>query len=104
MIRTPPRSKRTDTLFPYPSLVRSRLGVFVGEFEAHPWRSALSRALRVPPRARGAAGTRGSAARGAAYRLAAAFRSAARAASPAGVDDPHGPVSDRKSTRLNSSH
>src|SRR3546814_10668620 len=31
MIRTPPRSTRTDTLFPYPTLVRSG-GLFLREF------------------------------------------------------------------------
>src|SRR3546814_822380 len=65
---------------------------FVVDFEVYPWLSALSLSLRVPSLALCAAVLRGSAARGAAYRRAAAFRSAARAASPAGVDDPHGPV------------
>src|SRR3546814_20165803 len=33
MIRRPPRSTRTDTLFPYTTLFRSRQGVGVGQVE-----------------------------------------------------------------------
>src|SRR3546814_14506082 len=35
MIRRPPRSTRTDTLFPYTTLFRSQACVFVGEFHRH---------------------------------------------------------------------
>src|SRR3546814_4366230 len=39
MIRRPPRSTRTDTLFPYTTLFRSRLSVVAGMF--HEWDKQL---------------------------------------------------------------
>src|SRR3546814_16720834 len=47
MIRRPPRSTRTDTLFPYTTLFRSRLRALLGE-----------RRLRLQLQGRGAAGVR----------------------------------------------
>src|SRR3546814_12258453 len=38
MIRRPPRSTRTDTLFPYTTLFRSPLGARVGQFVARIWK------------------------------------------------------------------
>src|SRR3546814_4495400 len=35
MIRRPPRSTRTDTLFPYTTLFRSRIGVQTGQLAVH---------------------------------------------------------------------
>src|SRR3546814_11485837 len=63
MIRRPPRSTRTDTLFPYTTLFRSRLrpapraAVAVGHARARFARAASGR----PPRAAGAALTAGHA-------------------------------------------
>src|SRR4029079_12222368 len=51
-----------------------------------PWRSALSRALRVPAGARGADGARGAAGQGAASQRASPLRAAARTASAAALD------------------
>src|SRR3546814_9912242 len=73
MTLRPPRSTRTDPLFPYTTLFRSRV-------------------LRVPPRARGADRARGAAARGAAHHLAAALRAATQQGAAAGLDDPPRPL------------
>src|SRR3546814_6289109 len=37
MIRRPPRSTRTDTLFPYTTLFRSHVGFEIGEAVFHAW-------------------------------------------------------------------
>src|SRR3546814_14711029 len=44
MIRRPPRSTRTDTLFPYPTLFRSPQGGLVG----HPERPFAERRAQAP--------------------------------------------------------
>src|SRR3546814_20196963 len=80
MIRRPPRSTRTDTLFPYTTLFRSDRCVDAG--------GGMTGAERSQRRHRSAAGRGGE---GAARREAAARRQR--------VDR-----RDRKSTRLNSSH
>src|SRR3546814_6807216 len=87
MIRRPPRSTRTDTLFPYTTLFRSRLPdlIIVGDI------------ARIDRRA-------GCAHRGAELvgeRFDERLEILARLQRPAARDDHLG---DRKSTRLNSSH
>src|SRR3546814_5062711 len=49
MIRRPPRSTRTDTLFPYTTLFRSRMkgGQICSAGRARAYCSACSRALRI---------------------------------------------------------
>src|SRR3546814_17928920 len=74
MIRRPPRSTRTDTLFPYTTLFRSTTD---GDGEAR--RPHL---IRVEP----------------------AHHLAEREAGPVDEADLHRAAGDRKSTRLNSSH
>src|SRR3546814_12650015 len=98
MIRLPPRSTRTDTLFPYTSLFRSlRLALSGCEY---------LRAVRAAARMRGgelrlrADHARHGDAEGQA-------RGADRPAQGAGLPDPfrrRSAPADRKSTRLNSSH
>src|SRR3546814_13565349 len=41
MIRRPPRSTRTDTLFPYPTLFRSAYNALIGNADAHAKNLAL---------------------------------------------------------------
>src|SRR3546814_7547463 len=43
MIRRPPRSTRTDTLFPYTTLFRSERAVATGKQAGKVWRSRLAR-------------------------------------------------------------
>src|SRR3546814_14061524 len=81
-IRRPPRSTRTDTLFPYPTLFRSP-------------------ALRHHPRARRTP-EHGGAGRPHQRLDAPARRRIARTAADRRIDP--GLAPDRKSTRLNSSH
>src|SRR3546814_2050691 len=52
MIRRPPRSTRTDTLFPYTTLVRSFLGAFLGGDSLATLRSVLLEAEAARPAAR----------------------------------------------------
>src|SRR3546814_3678969 len=105
MIRLPPRSTRTDTLFPYTTLFRSRRTVH--RLPAPPARRARSHrgapartrtgrplAARRGNRARRAAGRDTPADAGAAGGVVAGVLRALVAA----------PRRDRKSTRLNSSH
>src|SRR3546814_11575223 len=74
LIRRPPRSTRTDTLFPYTTLFRS---------------------APIPAgRARSAEG----------FRLGIGFRRTRRPPPLPAADRPDVPAADRKSTRLNSSH
>src|SRR3546814_9769795 len=47
MIRRPPRSTRTDTLFPYTTLFRSRAGLSLGERLLHRARGPVSPALEI---------------------------------------------------------
>src|SRR3546814_19403728 len=49
MIRRPPRSTRTDTLFPYTTLFRSQLALSQGDVHSHAVQYSRSR----PPRRRG---------------------------------------------------
>src|SRR3546814_11684438 len=81
MIRRPPRSTRTDTLFPYTTLFRS---LALSDAHAHPFDHHVgdlvaAALLDQPP-----------------------FDTHVRAALR--IDDPRGHEGDRKSTRLNSSH
>src|SRR3546814_14951417 len=46
MIRRPPRSTRTDTLFPYPTLFRSRLARAVAQMDPEKFTAALPKAQR----------------------------------------------------------
>src|SRR3546814_4568281 len=46
MIRRPPRSTRTDTLFPYPTLFRSRRGLYRGKRVSADRRRFLRQARR----------------------------------------------------------
>ena len=78
---------------------RPRPPHLLGEQQADPRRAALSRAVRVPAGARGAARARGAAARRAAHHLAAALRPAARPAAAAGLADPARPDALRPSGR-----
>src|SRR3546814_15137934 len=83
MIRRPPRSTRTDTLFPYTTLFRSRLRRIeggAGAVRGDPARRDRSRPAACPCHAAGAD---------------------AHGVAPAGV---FRRGQDRKSTRLNSSH
>src|SRR3546814_5212690 len=107
MIRTPPRSTRTDTLFPYPTLVRSG-GLFLREFHR------LKQAQPAGCATRGAASLHNhrndiDVAQLAERRFIGegTFKPELRAAVRQGVAH-HAAVAqveiDRKSTRLNSSH
>src|SRR3546814_12884364 len=92
MIRRPPRSTRTDTLFPYTTLFRSR--------ERHESERGAGRIIRPCPTGASAADRfpaekdKGPASAG--HLFAASHR---RSPDHAGA-----PLLDRKSTRLNSSH
>src|SRR3546814_20818712 len=86
MIRRPPRSTRTDTLFPYTTLFRSLVASNVSLYLASAWNKELHRSgqTELPsgsPRQIGRSMLRG--------------RLFARG---------YGVTADRKSTRLNSSH
>ena len=67
--------------------------------QAHPWRPALSRILRVPPGARGAGRARGAARGGAAHHPPARFVLPHHKAPAAGLADPARPVPLRPSRR-----
>src|SRR3546814_13199688 len=100
MIRRPPRSTRTDTLFPYPTLFRSRFAAFVAlgdegkivvELRPPPV-AQLGRRLRVRPRQDGF------------QALDLGIPLQDFEAHPHLVDAIVDRLQDRKSTRLNSSH
>src|SRR3546814_15866480 len=123
MIRRPPRSTLTDTLFPYTTLFRSA-GFLIGAAEAileypgphrlgvgenHGDEVAQGLVLRAPRRASG----HGAVDRTVDRPLAAGQQHAGVDAEQQGDDDnrdqpeaadPAAPAEDRKSTRLNSSH
>src|SRR3546814_3207706 len=125
MIRRPPRSTRTDTLFPYTTLCRSDLEVVEVEVEqGHPAAASRGRGEGVPEavdqqRPVGEAGER--VVEGLVHELVLE-RSSLRHLAEVHDDPPHGgiiehvasrrlhpdegavPPADRKSTRLNSSH
>src|SRR3546814_7700249 len=102
MIRRPPRSTRTDTLFPYTTLFRSSVGVAVHAQERAPGNAPVDLADPL-------VGT-------AALDRQELIGNAPPPGEPVysgqtspGARLPHGsvaasPVNDRKSTRLNSSH
>src|SRR3546814_12939594 len=101
MIRPPPRSTRTDTLFPYTTLVRS-LQERVARAQL-PQKSSGT-AAGVQERVRGQA-PQGQGA--AADRAAEAAGGGGGEQEGRGGEDPEereGAAGDRKSTRLNSSH
>src|SRR3546814_17469071 len=84
MIRRPPRSTRTDTLFPYTTLFRAAAG----------WRHRLRRPHRLQHEAElGEAGVDQH-----------HLQQQRRAAEEGDVEGGDGVGGDRKSTRLNSSH
>src|SRR3546814_15098282 len=99
MIRRPPRSTRTDTLFPYTTLFRSQAGAAPQNVQAAaPDQSWAGRDLpdyRVAS-SRAAAASAESLGSGT---LAAAPMASASFSAPSAPATP-----DRKSTRLNSSH
>src|SRR3546814_11227010 len=118
MLRRPPRSTRTDTLFPYTTLFRSFLDDGLAELvdrnsainftEFRPWQSPVS----GRPKARNISGARFEPVRrrvGPARELLGVGADALRA-HEVGEDLRHGEGlssgkgPDRKSTRLNSSH
>src|SRR3546814_3849095 len=117
MIRRPPRSTRTDTLFPYTSLFRSGAGHWRGDGYG-PARPARSHELLLRPRAAAAVAGPFLALRpsGGLYHYAARLGHVARDRSgvqpQVAVRLQLGPgrlfwrprAIDRKSTRLNSSH
>src|SRR3546814_13191605 len=106
MIRRPPRSTRTDTLFPYTTLCRSMSGLrelsLIATAPAHrlavqtfiaPWDAAVLREAFARELARG----------GQVYFLHNEVSSIERMARELGELVPDARI-DRKSTRLNSSH
>src|SRR3546814_3667338 len=99
MIRRPPRSTRTDTLFPYTTLFRSdpvrRQGIGIGRPESR----CRVGARQLRPR-------RGEVPAMRAQQVVAAFvvEFGAEAGIPAGLPEGSNARGDRKSTRLNSSH
>src|SRR3546814_6404858 len=101
MIRRPPRSTRTDPLFPYTTLFRSADAAAVGRFQA----GAFGRRQQ---RFAGFGREDAFRARAAHFRGFAAFELARRGAeafeTQAFTDALRRPMRDRKSTRLNSSH
>src|SRR3546814_16242237 len=100
MLRRPPRSTRTDTLFPYTTLFRSvrEPSALPGEPRVPP-RGARSRSL-VEKRGRALARGRHAAADG--TRVGFFLRRSGEPGRGETLDD--GRDADRKSTRLNSSH
>src|SRR3546814_16740205 len=87
MIRRPPRSTRTDTLFPYTTLFRSQRITFNGSYNISPALSPDGNNLVYVTRRNGA------------FRVAIQnIGSGSEQLLTAGPDE------DRKSTRLNSSH
>src|SRR3546814_7642168 len=118
MIRRPPRSTRTDTLFPYTTLFRSHPGHGQGQIDhaaqprvAQPQKRRCQLEDRVHPVANHPDSRRMTMKRwfsrmGITLLFAALFAPAAMAANALDVySDPScGCCGDRKSTRLNSSH
>src|SRR3546814_8348534 len=110
MIRRPPRSTRTDTLFPYTTLFRSRQAGFGGNSgpgKNHDVANVVHRRHQAAENKRGKAMTRIGLI-GAGGRMGRAIAQVI-AATPdteiaGGVDRPDAISVDRKSTRLNSSH
>src|SRR3546814_15238828 len=97
MIRRPTRSTRTDTLFPYTTLVRSLYAGYMDRQEADIRAFRRDEALPLPPDLDYA--TVGSLSTEVRQQLAAARPATLGAASRIS-----GVTPDRKSTRLNSSH
>src|SRR3546814_13420854 len=105
MIRLPPRSKRTDTLFPDTTLFRSQPGCVIAI--ARRGRVVLERAFGVADLATGEPLTPRHRFRVASHSktFTATGILRLREAGRLRLDDPAGDhVRDRKSTRLNSSH
>src|SRR3546814_3129660 len=112
MIRRPPRSTRTDTLFPYTTLFRSllRLEQLILEVAVNPPRALIAEAINVVIHIAGRGRKRHveSIARvvgfdGVGYRMADALETPFPELPPVPSPSPE-PSGDRKSTRLNSSH
>src|SRR3546814_14884767 len=101
MIRRPPRSTRTDTLFPYTTLFRSEEQRWRLDHLQHPEaRLELLAAVAQEPRPVRGAGDDVAELR---HHLAAVAH-AQRGAVAAGEEGFEHVAQDRKSTRLNSSH
>src|SRR3546814_21133425 len=102
MIRQPPRSKLTDTRFPYTTLFRSRLEKCVNSSFVHQCSDpdVTAEDLAVDPRS--VAGTPSTIATGLDLYGAARRNSRGYDLGEPGV--PEALMADRKSTRLNSSH
>src|SRR3546814_17166873 len=96
MIRPPPRSTRTDTLFPYTTLCRSL-------HAWQPWVDRLKRDYRVVRFDQIGHGLTGPAPDGD-YRLSAFVEDVDQVADHLGIERFVLAGKDRKSTRLNSSH
>src|SRR3546814_15021411 len=101
MIRRPPRSTRTDTLFPYTTLFRSHVETHVAEGRGDDVGAAV-----VPVLPHLGDQQLGRAAQPALDRLHPVddLRPAAVVLIGRGIDTLHRRWQDRKSTRLNSSH
>src|SRR3546814_12433637 len=103
MIRRPPRSTRTDTLFPYTTLFRSPYDARAMAFSLGDYLPEFSRGANAPFRVVGTGYTR---------KYRAALAQARTVRDPAGqctgchtlITQLTGQRLDRKSTRLNSSH
>src|SRR3546814_12185747 len=98
MIRRPPSSKRTDTLFPYTTLFRSDLGITEIFFPVpdEDRNAFFAQALNI-------GAIRLVRPLYAMTEIVQHFGNAAHA-DPADADEMNKPDGDRKSTRLNSSH
>src|SRR3546814_16193955 len=100
MIRPPPRSTRTDTLFPYTTLFRSHVSAAIGDIGHGQSLVAVGRQPAGDRRRR--AGTVGDRCQHHAHAVVLAEREGVRLdPETLAVDLGEG---DRKSTRLNSSH
>src|SRR3546814_11601924 len=99
MIRRPPRSTRTDTLFPYTTLFRSNHCRWTGEKSGAPSKPCFGQKHSTGEIDRKKISTGGTCGYG--HVNIGNLDSWTLAASAAGGN---GPAADRKSTRLNSSH
>src|SRR3546814_8990624 len=110
MIRRPPRSTRTDTLFPYTTLFRSNSGEQAAILVIHQRTAALDQVADLGTQLAVGRPARGDLGLSEQYRgdlaMAGAGQGAIERLQRAQVGDgaARRPSQDRKSTRLNSSH
>src|SRR3546814_14788213 len=99
MIRRPPRSTRTDTLFPYPTLFRSGVGLRVGPHRS-PLVGQVGHLVDLTPLVGRLDGSEKRSP------VSVVLASRRRPSQPSHLRSlpPAGGSADRKSTRLNSSH